>query len=441
MNFLPSKGSIQTDNQMKGQIIYFLLVVMMIFSFRANAQKWNSGDTLNIVKKDTTRIDQFRDNMIDYTGQDLIDAEFPKSWPLFGSKARMAIGGFVKLDYIQDFNGSYDRFQYEIQNVPVPGDGRPAQSGYMNMHARESRINLDVRSISEKGRPLRFFFEFDFYNLDRGAFYQSPRLRHIYAVIGRLLVGRTWGTQTDVFAIPTTIDFAAGDAIVGIRRDQIRWEDQINDKTNYAVAIEMNDFPEIDANGFDGQASMLLPILVGRITRNTASGGRLFLGASLYQLRWDGQDTGPDDSAVGWGVSFSGREYLIKDKFYINWLGSYGDGWGSNVVSTLGTNAAAILNPDGKLETMQAWNLMGGFAYNISHNLLANVSTAWFGIDPSVYRSPDAIKSGGSFHANIIWSPIKNANTGIEFMTLRRNNGDGLSGTGNRLQLMIKYLF
>ncbi len=431
------------DLIIKKSTLFSSLAVFLLLGITnlANGQKWKPGDTLNIVEKDTTRIDQFRNNMIDYTGQDLVDASFPNSWPIFGSRARMAIGGYIKLDYIQDFDGAYDRFQYEIQNVPIDGDGRPPQEGYMNLHARESRINFDIRSISEAGKPLRFYFEFDFYNLDRGAFYQTPRLRHIYAVIGRLLVGRTWGTQTDVFAIPTTFDFAAGDAIVGIRRDQVRFEDKISDKMNYAIAIEMNDFPEIDPNGFNGQASMLLPILVGRITRNTASGGRLFLGASLYQLRWDGQDDGPDDSALGWGVSFSGREYFIKNKFYFTWLGSYGDGWASNVISTLGSRAAAILNPDGQLETMQAWSMTGGLAYNISRTLMANVSTAWFGLDPSEYRSPDAIKSGHSLHANVIWSPIKSVNTGIEFMTLQRNNGDGASGTGNRLQLMIKYMF
>ncbi len=36
----------------------------------------------------------------------------------------MAIGGYVRIDYIQDFDGGYDRFQYEIQNVPVEGDGQ-----------------------------------------------------------------------------------------------------------------------------------------------------------------------------------------------------------------------------------------------------------------------------------------------------------------------------
>lgn len=418
-----------------------IIILVLFSSLLGYTQNWHPGDTLNIVKSDTTLINQFRDNMIDYTGQDLVDSSFPNSWPLFGSMARMSIGGYFKMDYIQDFNGGYDRFQYDINSVPIDGDGRAPQSGYMNLHARESRMHLDVRSINESGRPMQFFFEFDFYNLERSAFTQTPRLRHLYAVIGRLLVGRTWGTQTDLFAVPTTIDFAAGDALTASRRTQIRFEDKINDKMNYAVAIEMNDFTEIDGNDFEGQASNLFPLLTARITRNLDSGGRLFLGASMYQLRWDGQETGPDDTALGWGVSFSGREYLIKDTFYFNFMGSYGDGWGSNVISLLGTNAAAILNPDGRLETMQAWNLTGGLSCNFSPRVMANVSTAWFGLDASEYRETNNIKGGGSLHANLIWAPIKSVNTGVEFMTLQKKIGNGRSGVGNRLQFMIKYLF
>jgi len=185
---------------------------------------------------------------------------------------------------------------------------------------------------------------------------------------------------------------------------------------------------------------MLLPILVGRITKITSSGGRLFLGASAFQLRWDGQKTGPNASALGWGVSFSGREYF-GNKHYFRWMASYGNGWGSNIVSTLGSSASAILTPSGKLETMPAWNIGGGFAFNLSPVLVTNINTSWFNLDPSVYRSDDKIKFGGSGHINLIWSPIKNVNTGIEFMTLYRENDDGKSGVGNRLQMMVKYLF
>lgn len=418
-----------------------LIILFFALTVQLNAQNWQPGDTLNTQPPKDDRINDFRDNMIDWTGQDLIDANFPKSWPLFGSKSRMSIGGYARLDYIQDFDGGYDRFQYEIQNVQVEGDGRTPQSGYMNMHARESRLNVDVRSITETGMPIRVFFEMDFYNLDRGPFNQTPRLRHFYGVCGRLLVGRTWGTQSDLYAVPTTIDFAAGDALTGTRRAQVRFEDKISDKINYAIGLEMFEFQGIDGNNFDGQASVQLPLLVGRITRTTASGGRIFLGASAFQLRWDGQSTGPDATAYGWGASFSGREYFGQKKHYFRWMASYGDGWGSNIVATIGTTASAILTPEEKLETMPAWNLGTGVALNISPVLVANINTGWFGLNPSEHRGADNIKMGGSGHINLIWSPYKSMNAGVEFMTLYRENVDGASGVGTRLQLMVKYLF
>ena len=51
------------------------------------------------------------------------------------------------------------------------------------------------------------------------------------------------------------------------------------------------------------------------------------------------------------------------------------------------------------------------------------------------------MKSGQSAHINLIWSPIKNVNAGIEYMVLKRVNGDNASGVGQRMQLMAKYIF
>lgn len=428
-----------TKIKLNNMIRFTLLCAFCIVCLNAEAQHWNPGDSLNLKKTDSSRISEFRDNVMNYTGQDLIDASFPNSWPIFGSKARMAIGGYVKLDYIQDFDGSYDRYQYEIQNVPVPGDGRPEQSGYMNLHGRESRLSIDVRTVTEKGMPMEVFFEFDFYNLDRGPFVQTPRLRHFYGVLGRLLIGRTWGTQTDLYAVANAIDFAAGDALTGTRRSQIRFEDKLGKKFKYALALEMLEFTGVDAPDSLGQASQNLPLLAGRITKNTASGGRLMLGASLFQLRWDGQGNLPNSTAMGWGLSFTGREYF-GNKHYFSWMASYGDGWGSQIVSTLGTQASAILTPDGTLETMKAWNLGANLAVHLSDVLTTNVFANWYAIDPSEYRDENKMKSGESAHLNLIWSPIKKVNAGVEFMILRRTNGDDSSGVGRRLQFMIKYI-
>jgi opacity protein-like surface antigen len=90
---------------------------------------------------------------------------------------------------------------------------------------------------------------------------------------------------------------------------------------------------------------------------------------------------------------------------------------------------------------MPAWNLGAGVAYNLSNNLVANLNTNWYSIDPSEFRDAEKMKGGGTLHANLIWSPYKKVNVGIEYMTLKRVNGDDSSGTGSRLQMMLKYLF
>ena len=419
---------------------FSIALVLIIFMTEVKAQQWHAGDTLNTADSDSIRINQFRDNMIDWTGQDLVDASFPNSIPIFGTKARIGFGGYVKVDYIQDFDGGYDRFQYEIQNVPVPGDGRPMQSGYMNLHTLESRFNADFRSISAKGRPYRVFLELDFYNMDRGPFNLVPRLRHFYGVLGRLLIGRTWGTQTDLYAVPNTIDFAAGDALTGTRRAQVRFEDEIGKKGfKYALGIEMLEYPGIDGSDTLGQASQLLPLLSGRVTKSTSSGGRMMIGASVFQLRWDGMDIINNATAMGWGISFSGREYFGK-KHYFFWMASYGHGWGSQIVSTVGTKSSAVLTPDGELETLPAWNLGAGISINLTQTLVTNFNLAWYAVDPSTYWGPNKMKNGESAHLNLIWSPIKKVNTGVEYMILRRTNNDNSSGIGNRLQFMIKYV-
>ena len=110
-------------------------------------------------------------------------------------------------------------------------------------------------------------------------------------------------------------------------------------------------------------------------------------------------------------------------------------------IATVGTRSSAILTPEGKLQTMPAWNLVTGISINLIPTLATNFNVAWYAIDPSSYMEPNSLKGGEAAHLNLIWSPFKRVNTGVEYMILRRTNKDNRSGVGNRLQLMIKYLF
>ena len=389
---------------------------------------------------DTIRIDPLRDNNVDLTGRQLAADPFPNSWSLFGTGARMAIGGYVKLDYVQDFNGAYDRFQLTVPSVPVEGDGRPEQSGYMNMFARESRINFDVRKFTEGGTPMQIFMELDFWNLSDTPFFATPRLRHFYGVYGPLLAGRTWGTLTNVYSLATTIDFAGGDAVSGSRRPQVRWEESLSDGYEAAVAIEMLEFVDID-NVADqpGRASQQLPLLAARLTKTTDR-GRLMLGGSVFELRWDGEGEIDNATALGWGLTFSGRLGLGKRDFLV-WNASAGKGWASNIATGIGADAAAVLTPDGTLDPLFAWNVQVGGAHYLSDVVAFNASLAWASFEDSTERPGDRLLEGATAHFNVIWSPVKSVNTGVEYMVALRRNVDEADGTAHRVQAMVKYIF
>lgn len=423
----------------KPLVVIFLLSAVFMYGQNDSIKK----DLLGRSPIDTVRIDKFNNNHIDYTGQDLADATFPKSWPLFGSKARLSFGGYVKLDYIQDFNGVHnDRFELATANVHVDNSGVIKEEPYMNLFARESRFNFDFRTTASNGKPLRIFLEMDFWNLDRDPFHNVPRLRHFYAVYNRWLIGRSWGILTDVYSIATTLDFQAGDAIAGSRRAQLRYERAVNKSKTLKVAggIEMLEYPDIDANDFDGQSSQLLPVFSARITKATPFGGRMMFGGSIYQLRWDGLETGPNARALGWGFVFSGRQNF-SEKFGLLWNLSGGEGWGTNVFATLGSGNSAILTPDGDLETQFMYNLDASIQYSISSVLVTNIQGGYIHVDLSEFKGPNAYNSGAIGHWNFIWSPVKSINLGVEYQIAQRVNNDGKSGIANRIQISAKYIF
>ena len=106
-------------------------------------------------------------------------------------------GGRIKLDIIRDFDpiGSEDSF--DPRTIPVDD----SEGGNSNLHAKETRLTLDIRGPVE-GRELRMYVETDFYGSS-----SVLRLRQAYGSWGGLLAGQTWSTFVDDANFPNTIDF------------------------------------------------------------------------------------------------------------------------------------------------------------------------------------------------------------------------------------------
>ena len=94
---------------------------------------------------------------------------------------------------------------------------------------------------------------------------------------------------------------------------------------------------------------------------------------------------------------------------------------------------ASLINPQGDLEPLFAWSLSGALIYSISPVLVMNVMGAWLHLEESEYNADNSYKSGTTCHINLIYSPVKSVNVGIEYQIAQRVNKSGNSGIANRI--------
>lgn len=132
---------------------------------------------------------------------------------VFGHNVALKIGGYVKADFIYDFNPIDSTDTFVTTDIPVGARHRTNA----RFHARQSRLSFDTR-WDTGGRIVRIYVEGDFFS-DGDCF----RLRHAYGESDRLLVGRYWTTFTDAAAAPATLDFEGSVSAVNRRQAQARW--------------------------------------------------------------------------------------------------------------------------------------------------------------------------------------------------------------------------
>ena len=384
-------------------------------------------------------------NTTPLTGQDLLDETFPGSIPIPGSEARFKIGGYAKLDFVQDLDYVGDRFELELATIPVDGAPESEFGGRTTLHAKESRINFDLRTVARNEDrnwefPLQGFLEVDFFD-DRESFALQPRLRQAYGVVGRLLAGQSWSVTTDLRALTGTIDFSGGDSVYGGRVALVRWEDRIGKSLRWAVGVEDPRISIGNPLGLEGEARPSLPNFAGKLSWD-AGGSHLQLGADVFRLEWQGSETAPRDEKLGYGLSISGRHLIGESKKNaFSGAVTVGSGSAHRVVSlSFDGGNDAVITQDG-LDLVSHWQVYGGYSHYWTKSLNSSVSAAWAELDNSEFQPDNTIRGAGSVHVNLIWFPYELVSTGIEYMYGIRENKDGAEGNASRVQFMLKYQF
>ncbi len=152
-------------------------------------------------------------------------------------------GGRIKLDIIKDYDAITSEDSFDPRTIVVPA----ADGGNSRLHARETRLFLDIRGLigtEAEGKELRMYVEGDFYG--SGSVF---RLRHAYGSYGGLLAGQTWTNFLDPDNFPNTIDFESPMAFPSFRQAQVRFTAKLNDKSSWAVSVEDNNSSDREPRG------------------------------------------------------------------------------------------------------------------------------------------------------------------------------------------------
>ncbi len=320
-----------------------------------------------------------------------------------------------------------------MNSIPADGSSAAAQSGRTTIHARETRLNLDLRSEGSGGHHFRAFVEGDFFG-DGNAF----RLRHGYGEFGPILGGQTWSTFQDISARGLTIDFEGPDGEVFVRQAMIRFTHKIDANWTVAVAAE-NPTPQFAVpSSLTGSARSSMPDIPAYV-RYQRGAGHVQVAGLLRQLRFDSTDDSVEDaSTAGWG--FNGTFVLPVAKSH-KLLGQFaiGEGTGRYIEGLSGQNLDAVLTPSGELQGVRTQSGNVSSIHQWSPTVKTGLAFSTSYVDDHSGLPSTAIDRLVDVRGNVIWTPYRLVDIGGELLWGERRNKNGTSGDAWRFQFAIIY--
>ncbi|WP_333667841.1 DcaP family trimeric outer membrane transporter [Acinetobacter guillouiae] len=260
---------------------------------------------------------------------------------------------------------------------------------------------------------------------------ENLRIRHAYLTYNNWLFGQTTSNFLSSHA-PEMIDFATNAGGGTTRIPQVRYAYNLAPTTKLLVAAE-----EGNSAGATGTAvKYSLPVLTGKITQSYADGNG---NASARVLVENYKDNNAGKDKTGWGVAL-GTDFkvieplkLFADASYV--VGNSNYLYGSN-------NAYAVVNGD--IEQNEFTALQLGGTYKILPNLRSTLAYgALFADNGTDFAKANQTANEKIQQAwlNVIYSPAKPIDLGIEYINGKRETFAGQSYKDNRVGLMAKYNF
>jgi hypothetical protein len=360
----------------------------------------------------------------------------PGFWSVPGTEnSWIKLGGFAMLDVIYDFDAIGSEDDFVPSTIPV-GDGTDVEGeeGRTNFSFRQTRLQVDARKMVERGM-IQGYVSGDLF----GGTPEDPQLRVRQAYLrleglvvgGDFTAGQAWSYFVDPTALPETLDYEVASGSIFLRQPLVGWRREFG-RTEFLVSFEE---PSSDVTGADGLTRLPDAIIGGRWKEEW---GHLKIAALGRQIRAS-FDGGPVATTLAGGLTFSGQVEIGKRGDNLSFQISGGEGMGRYIDDSVDD---AIYDPDtGELETIPKRSGYVSYQHWWSKKVRTNLVYSAVHIDNLDVQTPDELRGTQYALVDLIWSPYKFVDLGIEALFGERQNKDRQSGSANRIQMSAKYSF
>ncbi len=350
---------------------------------------------------------------------------------------RFSMGGFGRLHILSGDVSPGRRLLGDqmlfIPHIPVRGS-EASRGDRLLAHAKDSRIWFRAVTPSQWGN-VEALAEFDLYDTPER---HQPRVRHLYGIFGRLLVGQTFTTFTNTSAL-ADLDAAIAVGNVVTRQPMLRWTQPLADGMNLALALEqpLSRINRAGEPGFSAPGGESTPDLVARFT-SSGPWGNVSLAAMARQVTTSQWVLEQGTQQWGGALSLAGRiEIGALDN--VRFMFNHGNTLAR--YSTLGAYADGIVEAEGNLQLNTIHSSMVAYQHFWTPQWRSSLGLSHSRASLPTAAVDDLTRASRSAHANLIWAPTPRASVGLEYLYAERELQDGRGGELSRFQVTIRVNF
>jgi hypothetical protein len=303
---------------------------------------------------------------------------------------------------------------------------------------QRSRLIFNFVGLPDTDNQLGVYIAMIF---NQGGNEYGVKINHAYAKYHGFTIGYTSTLFSDQTAIPFTIDAQSPNSTANFSNTVISYEKNFENNIKLGVGVE-KPISSYTTNDYTQEASTLVPDIPLYLQYRWHKNSHIRVSSIFRNMRYRNLITNENHNVFGWGAKLSG--ILEFNRFTLYYMGTYGKGMASYIEDNLGENIDLVpsAKQNGHLSRSRSWGAYGALQYNFSKRLFSTIIYSHVTNDINDYTSGNVAhdkqyKEGEYIVANLIWSPNKYIQTGVEYLYGNRTNFDKSSNHTNRIMAMF----